>query len=81
MERSYYVPALQGYIQALDYEVPPRVPLVSHYIFIHNPENSVQKWSGKQGPTGQNRRPFFFLVYHVLKETIAGKDVEISILG
>ena len=43
MERSYYVPALQGYIQALYYEVPPRVPLVSHYIFIHNPENSVQK--------------------------------------
>lgn len=80
MERSYSVPALDGYSQALDYEVPPRVPLVSHYIFIHNPENSIQKWSGRQAPTGQNRRPFF-LVYHVLKETIAGKDVEISVLG
>ena len=80
MERSYSVPDLDGYIQVLDYEVPPRVPLVSHYIFIHNPGNSVQKWSGRQAPTGQNRRPFL-LVYHVLKETIAGKDVEISVLG
>lgn len=43
MERNYSVPALDGYSQALDYEVPPRVPLVSHYIFIHNPENSIQK--------------------------------------
>lgn len=43
MERSYSVPDLDGYIQVLDYEVPPRVPLVSHYIFIHNPGNSVQK--------------------------------------
>ena len=42
-ERHYSVPALDGYIRALDYEVPPKVPLVSHYIFIHNPGNFVQK--------------------------------------
>ena len=49
-------------------------------IFLSTAQKILSK-SEVAGRPPQVKIGGLFLVYHVLKETIAGKDVEISILG